>query len=362
MLLREFLMQAKTLGDRDRILNFFLSEKLDGSRAFWDGGVSRGVATKDVPWANIFNPKKPRQLKSRLKPVATGLWSRYGNPVIAPDWFLNTLPRCPLDGELYAGPGNFQKCRSIVAGNTPGEGWHQISYAVFGSPPLQAVFGTGELRNPQYRGIIDSEECKTFFKARKGEDYQAVGKFATFTQELNFLQHAVDLEGPCYMVPQTLLPKDNAEARWIMTEKLAKILRQGGEGVVMRDAASMWRPKRVASVLKVKPVLDATGIVTGFTAGQKTDRGSKFLGKIGAVILDFGGLRLELSGMKHALREFTPEWAKYAAIIPGRDMPLSAVAENFKIGDRVDFKYRELSDGGIPKDARYLRTREGYDD
>jgi hypothetical protein len=109
-------------------------------------------------------------------------------------------------------------------------------------------------------------------------------------------------------------------------------------------------------------VLDATGTVTGFTAGQKTDRGSKFLGKIGAVVLDFDGVRLELSGMKHALREFAYPWQEYAAMIPGKDMPPEAVADSFQIGDRVDFKYRELSDGGIPKDARYLRTREGYDD
>ena len=30
---------------------YFLSEKLDGQRCFWDGGITRGMRTVDVPWA-----------------------------------------------------------------------------------------------------------------------------------------------------------------------------------------------------------------------------------------------------------------------------------------------------------------------
>ena len=54
----------------------WISEKLDGVRAVWDGGISRGVPTKDVPYANTV--KDHRLLKP---PVATGLWSRMGRVV-----------------------------------------------------------------------------------------------------------------------------------------------------------------------------------------------------------------------------------------------------------------------------------------
>jgi hypothetical protein len=52
----------------------FVSEKYDGFRAWWDGGVSRGLPITAVPWAN--KNKKDRLLR---EPVSTGLWSFYGN-------------------------------------------------------------------------------------------------------------------------------------------------------------------------------------------------------------------------------------------------------------------------------------------
>src|SRR5687767_10132731 len=60
---------------------WWLSEKLDGVRAYWDG----------------------RQF-----------WSRLGNRFHAPDWFVAGLPDTPLDGELWLGRKLFQKAVSIV--------------------------------------------------------------------------------------------------------------------------------------------------------------------------------------------------------------------------------------------------------
>ena len=37
--------------------------------------------------------------------------------------------------------------------------------------------------------------------------------------------------------------------------------------------------------------------MTGFTSGRETNKGSRLLGKIGALITDFNGKRLELSGL-----------------------------------------------------------------
>src|SRR5207253_6739875 len=60
---------------------WWLSEKLDGVRAYWDG----------------------RQFLSRL-----------GNLFHAPEWFLAGLPGTPLDGELWLGRKKFQRAVSIV--------------------------------------------------------------------------------------------------------------------------------------------------------------------------------------------------------------------------------------------------------
>ena len=151
---REFLQLAEplVLAKRDRKGNLafkvggkFLSEKLDGTRCFWDGGVSRDLPTDSVPWASILDPKTGKK-KAKIKPLATGLWSRYGNPIMAPDWFLNGLPACPLDGELWAGRGNFQLCRSICGGDEPDPRFKQIKYAVVLVP---ADYGDLRLRRDQ---------------------------------------------------------------------------------------------------------------------------------------------------------------------------------------------------------------------
>lgn len=73
---REFLQLAETYTTH-AIAGFFLSEKLDGTRCFWDGGLSRGLRTEEIPWASKTDPKTGRR-KAKIKRTATGLWSRYG--------------------------------------------------------------------------------------------------------------------------------------------------------------------------------------------------------------------------------------------------------------------------------------------
>ena len=80
-----------------------------------------------APYASILDPKTGNR-KAKLKKASSGLWSRYGNPIVAPDWWLDQLPNCPLDGELWAGRGKFQLCRSICGGDEPDPRFDQIQY------------------------------------------------------------------------------------------------------------------------------------------------------------------------------------------------------------------------------------------
>ena len=85
------------------------------------------------------------------------------------------------------------------------------------------------------------------------------------------------------------------------------------------------------------------------------------LGLIGALILDYNGQRLELSGMTNDERTFTTEeMSRYAADFPGQDMPPNFSGKYFQVGDRVTFVYRELTDEGLPKEARLLRVRNEW--
>jgi DNA ligase 1 len=84
------------------MVGWWVSEKLDGVRAWWDG--------------NQF-------------------WSRTGNLFYAPDWFRAQMPKnCILDGELFIGRKKFKETVSIVKSHSMSERWKELSYMVFDMP------------------------------------------------------------------------------------------------------------------------------------------------------------------------------------------------------------------------------------
>lgn len=350
----EFLQSAHKLDLNDcDIAAWYVSEKLDGSRAFWDGGLSRDIPTEQVPWSN---------LDKSYRKTATGLWSKYGNVIVAPDWFLNQLPPFPLDGELWAGRGNFQKLRSIVSKHKPDEEeWRDVEFPVFDSPPLESVFASRILTDHRFKKTISYEVVTAWIKTLpecRLEEYVSVPAEARFEEVVVFLRDNLESEGRIYLHRHTKLDPEEQRARKQLSKMIKQILDAGGEGAVVRDAMARWTPARSHHILKYKPTQDAEGIVRGFTSGAKTDKGSKLLGLIGALVLDYDGKRLELSGLKRDERLFaTSDMSTYAELNPGCEMPRDFFGKHFRPGQRVTFTYRELTDDGIPKEARYFRHR-----
>jgi len=277
---------------------------------------------------------------------------------MAPDWFLDDLPDTPLDGELWAGRGNFQTCRSIVAGDEPDPRFKQVKYAVYSMPGAR-VWQSGEIKNSNFHREIEEKLCVELFHRSYGCDSMFVPGM-TFEDELRILLNNLpdDPDAPCYVHKQIRLPESEEAARVALDSFMDGVMERGGEGVVIRNPKGLWTPKRVNDLLKYKPIDDDEGILVGFTSGRKTDKGSKHLGKIGALILNYKGKRLELSGLTDEEREFESviAWG-YATEHPGEDMPEGIQGRHFKLGQCITFKYRDLSDDGIPKEARYWRKR-----
>lgn len=365
---REFLQLADTYNPaKNKIAGFYISEKLDGTRCFWDGGITRGMKTSDVPWASLIDPKTG-QPKKKVKSLSTGLWSRYGNPIMAPDAFLNALPACPLDGELWAGRGNFQLCRSICGGDEADSRFDKISYAVYSSPALTHIFATGEIKNANMVLKTDMEDIAKFVKRRVkafGGDFKSAKENSTFEDELLFLREVIESENDrCFLHRQSKLPNDEASARETADVCVSNVLDKGGEGLIIRDPSSIWTPKRHKGLLKFKPFEDAEAEVIGYICGKEGKQGN-VLGKIGALVVRTTSLKNNVefeigSGLTFEDREFATDLgAKVAARIPGQKMPSGYDGKHIKIGQTVTFKYRELSDDNIPKEGRYWRKREG---
>lgn len=351
---REFMQLAhKYDAAKHGIGGWYMSEKLDGQRAFWDGGITRGMLKSDVPWANCA--KDSRYL---VAPKATGLWSRYGNVIHAPDSFLSYLPNFPLDGELYV-EGDRQRLRTIISRLEPNElDWEDVTYWVFDSPPLPE---DGVIKTTNFKKEITG--CAEFV-----EPYGPRPK-KCFHDTLRMLVQELECSARVQLLPQTRLPMSTSDAEAIALEYLNTVTDRGGEGAMLREAYSFWKPERTHSLVKMKKLDDMEGTVIGYTTGRKTDLGSKLLGKMGALVLELpNGKRLELSGFTDAERTLgivksahfedgrpDQDARDWATENPEAELPEWAECMLFPRGSKVTFRYRGLTNDGIPNEARYWR-------
>lgn len=103
------LMLANRWQDGFDPAHFWVSEKLDGVRAHWDG----------------------RRLRFRS-----------GLPIAAPAWFVAALPSRPLDGELWLGRGRFEELSGLIRREpAPDAKWREVRYMVFDLPGDAGTFG-----------------------------------------------------------------------------------------------------------------------------------------------------------------------------------------------------------------------------
>lgn len=326
---------------------FMWSLKLDGMRAYWDGGLTRGRQFFS------FNGTE----------LATGLYTINGNIMHAPAWFLDDLPPFPMEGEMWAGVGKFQKVMSICKKQYPHEGWRDIVFNVYDFPRPAAVFMRGDFAiNNQKTRYITADEYDQVKKlvAEKGENYSKIIIFnpAVITQlGADFPAH-----GKYWKILEQYAFDGDLEK--FQREIFPTLLDAGHEGVMFRRIGSVWTNTRTYAALKLKPFHDAEGTVIGFVAGKETDRGSRNLGRIGALIVwcEKFKRRVKVSGLEDVERSLTgpEELIREVEYHPGNDFLKDEGAASplaYPYGTTITFKYRELTDDGAPKDARIWRLR-----
>src|SRR4051812_14659083 len=222
---------------------WWLSEKLDGLRAYWDGAK---------------------------------MISRLGNVFHAPDWFVAGLPSHPLDGELFLARKSFQKTTAIVRRQDKSDHWKQIKFLIFDAPAHGGAF---ESRMELLRGL-------------PAHPYAAAHTHTLCTG----ISH--------------------------LKEELARIEKLGGEGLMLRQPASMYVAGRSSTLLKVKSFKDDEAVVIGHQPGA-----GRHKGRLGALLVRLAsGAEFAIgTGFSDKEREAPPA-----------------------IGATVTFRYQELSDGGVP--------------
>lgn len=109
------LLLANSYSPTIELSDYWVSEKLDGFRGYYDGHR---------------------------------LISRSGHTIGSPDWFTQCFPKEPLDGEIWLDRGQFQSLASIVKTGAKHPDWDKVSFQVFDLPAQRGNFDQrlGKLR------------------------------------------------------------------------------------------------------------------------------------------------------------------------------------------------------------------------
>ena len=236
---------------------YWVSEKLDGVRAFWDG----------------------RRLRLRG-----------GGVVAVPAWYVARFPVEPLDGELWIARGRFEQVSGIVRRRQGSDDdWRQVRYMVFELPG-----GAGD-----------------------------------FSERLRRLRALVADAGVPWLqgVEQRRVTTRHELAEW-----LERVLAAGGEGLMLHRADAPYVTGRSDVLLKLKPWYDDDATVVGYVAGR-----GRLVGRVGALVVEArDGRRFRLgSGLDDSQRATPPA-----------------------IGSLVSYRYRSLTEGGLPRFPVFWRVRQ----
>lgn len=121
------------------VTSWYMSEKLDGIRAYWDGEK---------------------------------LISRSGKTFTTPKFFTENFPKYKLDGELWSKRGDFENIVSIVNQKKPHDGWSKLTYNIFEVPNakgnlvqrLETVSKNKYLKIIEQIRVKDKEHLNSFLK------------------------------------------------------------------------------------------------------------------------------------------------------------------------------------------------------
>lgn len=172
---------------------YWVSEKFDGVRGYWDGHH---------------------------------LLTREGTVIPVPAWFTRHWPDSPMDGELWAGYGRFERASAIVRSAGPDDpAWHEISYRIFDLP---AQAGDFDARVPAIRRIV-----------------AAIGD-------------------PWVVAIRQFRVANTAQ----LHAALQRVLDKRGEGLVLHRGDLPYRAGRGVGLLKLKPYEDAEARVVAIKPGQ----------------------------------------------------------------------------------------------
>lgn len=221
------------------------------------------------------------------------LISREGTIFNAPNWFTADFPKDHLEGELWIGRGKFEIVSGIVRSeNDDNQNWQQVRLMLFDLPKHSGVFSER------------LEAMKNLVKKSNSKYLQIINQY-------------------------------RISDRKSLMKELQKIIKIGGEGLMLHKADSLYKAERSDDIIKLKAYEDAEAKIIAIVPGK-----GKYQGKMGAVLVtNEQGINFKIGGgFSDEQRQNPP-----------------------KIGTIITYKFFGKTKDGKPRFASFMRIREDHE-
>lgn len=231
------------------ITDYWVSEKLDGIRARWDG---------------------------------TELRTRNNNKIFAPAWFTAHWPKATIDGELWIERGQFEVTASIVLSKLTEGKSHLVANSLSGAETSAENSAETSAEDITAASISDTRWVKVRFMAF--DMPVADQRFDSRLNKLNGLRKATP--NPTFAV----IPQFKLSSLTALEEELKQVTKNGGEGLMLHHGKAFYQTGRSDNLLKVKHFEDAEAKVLAQLPGK-----GKFKGMMGSLLVETSaGIRFKL--------------------------------------------------------------------
>jgi len=246
-------------------------------------------------------------------------FSRQNKPFNAPQWFLDAMPPKLVDGELWIGRNMFQEMGTVRKKVPIDEEWLQVRFQVYDMPEESGTF---------------LERLKELIRIVKITKSDWLLKRESYPYPFN------KIDCPIVVAKQTVVKSDSH-----LETLYQDIIKNGGEGVMLKDPESPYEGKRSNYLLKYKPNFDAEAIIIDYKPGQ---------GKYSSMLGGFICKQL----INHDTYMSIDEDEDHDFSISGMD---DAIRGSYKsshpVGTIISYEHSGKTDKGKPRFARYTRVR-----
>ena len=217
------------------------------------------------------------------------LLSRNGYPFNPPLWFTAQLPNIALDGELWIARGQFERVSAKVRRHqSDDKSWRAVKFMLFDLPTRAELF----------------------------------------TERIAMMHELVAKVNQPHV---QVIAQYKVDSLQQLQAHLDRVVKAGGEGLMLHHGDAQYQTKRVAHLLKLKSYSDAEAVVLAHLPGK-----GKYKGMLGAIkVRDSFGVEFKIgTGFSDEQRRHPPP-----------------------IGATITFKYFGKTVNQVPRFASFMRVR-----